>query len=70
MFKALGAFVFGLLAVLSVGYLVIRKQEDQSTRNTIDTFVGGKVSSIRAKAHKAKEIFVEFTTNKPEEMVA
>lgn len=68
MLKILGAFFFGLAAMCGVGYLIIRKQEDQSLRNQVDSAVtklnermkvaGGKVLSFFHEIPIADDVIV------------
>lgn len=65
MLKALGAFVFGLAAVLGVGYLVISKQDDKTLRNQVDCWFFNLGSSLKNWAFTAKGFWQSATTKEP-----
>jgi hypothetical protein len=57
MFKVLGATIFGLLAVLGVGYLIIQKQEDKELKNQVDSALANFGKTVKRGADNVVEFF-------------
>jgi hypothetical protein len=57
MIKVLGATIFGLLAVLGVGYFIIQKQEDQELKNQVDSALINFGKTVKRTAGNVIEFF-------------
>src|ERR1035441_4586755 len=57
MIKVLGATVFGLLAVLGVGYFIIQKQEDQELKNQVDSALTNFGKTVKRTTGNVIEFF-------------
>jgi hypothetical protein len=65
MIKVLGATLFGLLAVVGVGYYVIQKQEDQELKNQVDSALNNFGKAMKHGADNVIEFFKGDPTPEP-----
>ena len=65
MIKVLGATVFGLLAVLGVGYFIIQKQEDQDLKNQVDSALSNFIKTVKRGADNVVEFFKGDPASEP-----
>ena len=57
MIKVLGATIFGLLAVLGVGYFIIQKQEDKDLKNQVDSALSNFIKTVKRSTDNVVEFF-------------
>lgn len=65
MLKALGAIAFGLLAMCGVGYLIIKKQEDQAMKNQVDQAISNFGTNMKRMGTRVSDFFTAKTATEP-----